>query len=175
MTARLPELKCALCNAEISSPRQLFRATGAFLPTGDPLTHFCNAPLHWECYARWPERPRFARHYVDAWVEANHKNPFWWAVHKDERVYISVNPARGIEQVSLRLYAIGSDVRIPLPRWADWLASADQVTPDMHPFEKQELGLVLPFLRERFPDDHAIVDAIDGNEKTPRRRADARA
>jgi len=174
MAARLPELKCALCDAEIPSLRQLFRATGSFLPPGDPLTRFCDAPLHWDCYAAWPERSRYARHFVDAWVEANRKNPFWWAVHKDEHVYISVNPARGIEQVSLRLYAIGNDVRIPLPRWAEWLASPEQVTPNLHAFEQQELTLVLPFLRERFPDDHAIVDAIDGTEKAPRRRADAR-
>lgn len=149
-----------------------FRAAGDFLPRGDPLGPLCNKPLHWTCYAAWPERPRFARYYVAAWVQANRRNPFWWAAYNDERVYISVNPERPIEEVSLRLYAVGSDIRVPLARWTAWLADPQRVTPALQPCELQALGDVLPLLRARFPDDHAVVDAIDPAEKRQRAARD---
>ena len=195
MATPTPQIKCGLCNATIG-PREGFfrdgrafswarmlrtrlgyrgeiRATGDFLPKGDPLTHMCNTPVHWPCYAKWPERPRFARHYVDAWVQANRRNPFWWAVHRDEHVYVSINPNRGVEEVSVRLYALGCDVRVPLPRWTDWLADFKKVTPKLHDHEAAALREVLPALRARFPNDHALVDAINPDEKRPVRRRPA--
>jgi hypothetical protein len=165
MSASLPELRCAICGAMIERPEDCFRASGEFLPDDDPLLPFCNAPMHWECYANWPERQRFARHHVNAWVQANRKNPFWWAVHKDEEVYVSVNPSRPIEEASVRLYALGNDIRVPLPRWSEWVLEAEHVTPGLHAFEREVLSAVLPTLRTRFPNDHAVVDAINPAEK----------
>lgn len=169
MAIKLPEMRCALCGKPITR-EEPFRATGNFLPPGDPLTKFCNVPLHWSCYAAWPERPRFARHHVEAWVEANRRNPYWWQVHRDDNVYISANPTAPIEEASVRLYAFGSDIRVPLPRWGDWLRNMDQVTPHLTEPERQKLRELLPTLRKRYPDDHALVDAIDPREKAPRAR-----
>jgi hypothetical protein len=164
-------LKCALCGKRIDAQGEHFRASGDFLPPGDPLTTYCNQAMHWPCYAAWPERPRFARHYVDAWVKANRKNPFWWSVHCDDELYVSVNPARPIEEVSVRLFAFGDDIRVPLPRWSEWLADPQQVAPGIPAAEHEALLEVLSVLRERFPDDHAVVHAIDADEKRPRRKA----
>jgi len=166
----IPELRCALCGGAIAAHENYFRATGQFLPAKDPLTTYCGAPLHWHCYAQWPERPRFARRYVEAWQAANRKNPFWWSVYADEQVYVSVNPERPVEEVSIRLYEVGSDIRVPLRRWSEWLENADLVTPNLQPVERQALRAVLPTLRQRFPDDRSVVFAIDEDEKTSRRR-----
>ena len=175
LASPLPKLKCAICGKPIDPQEDFFCASGEFLPSGDPLTKFCNAPLHWSCYADWPERPRFARHHVEAWVEANRQNPFWWAVHQDDEVYVSVNPIDSVEEASVRLYSLGSDIRVPLSRWADWLADVEKVTPDLHSYEKDSLAEVLPTLRARFPDDHAVVDAIDPDEKRQPKRRGANA
>jgi hypothetical protein len=174
MSVLPPQPVCRLCDGPVDPLEKHYRATGDFLPPGDPLVPFCNTPLHWPCYAEWPQRPRFARHYVDAWVQANRQNPFWWLVHRDDLVYVSVNPQRPIEEASVRLYAIGNDIRIPLPRWSSWLAKPHEVTPGLHGFELEMLDEVLPLLRELLPDDHALVDAIDPAEKRPRARKASR-
>lgn len=168
MAAMSIESVCPLCGNPVQLLDTFFRASGDFLPKKDPLQRFCNAPLHWECYEAWPERPRFARHYIDTWVKTNRKNPFWWCVHLDDDVYISANPQQPVEEASVRLVALGNDIRVPLPRWAEWLANVDAVTPGLQPLERRVLDAVLPRLRERFPDDHAVVDAIDPDEKHPR-------
>jgi hypothetical protein len=161
-------VRCALCGKAVDLNSPLFRATGDFLPPRDPLARFCNVPMHWTCYSAWPERPTFARSYVAAWMGANRANPFWWSVYKDERVYVSVNPERPVEEASVRLSAVGTDIRIPLPRWADWLANPQRVTPALSALEVAELAVVLRVLRAHYPDDHALVDAIDPDEKRSR-------
>lgn len=175
MSGIVPELRCALCQKAIDPMGDFFRASGDFLPPRDPLTKYCNAPMHWGCYVEWSERPRFARHFVDAWVKANRKNPFWWSVHRDEQVYISVNPQKPIEEAAVRLYAVGDDIRVPLPRWSEWLGDLDSVTPGLDELERVEIRKILPMLRERYPTDHALVDAIDPDEKRPRRRGARRS
>src|SRR5512140_2579961 len=168
MGRTLPEMKCGLCGREIDPLGAFFRAGGEFLPAKDPLRPLSDAPMHWPCYAAWPERPRFAKRFVDGWVAANRKNPFWWTVFRDEAVYVSVNPQPPVEAASVRLCTVGTDIRVPLPRWKAWLANPREVTPDLQELETEVLGAVLPALRSRFPDDHAVIDAIDPAEK-PRR------
>ena len=148
---------------------EFFRASGAFLPSVDPLVPYCNAPMHWGCYGRWPHRERFARAFVEAWVKATRLNPFWWVAYHDEHVLISVNPERPVEEAVVRLCAVGSDIRVPLPKWSDWLAHPDRVLPKLQDLEKRELKKLVGLLRERFPDDHAVVHAIDPAEKRPAR------
>jgi len=170
MATLLPDLTCALCEKGIDPTGAYFRTSGQFLPADDPLARYCDAPMHWACYEAWSERPRFARAYVDAWVVANRKNPFWWMVHRDEQVYLSVNPQPPVEEASVRLSAVGSDIRVPLPKWTAWLADPEAVTPTLQPVETVALTEVLPVLRERYADDHAVVHAIDVDEKRPRAR-----
>ncbi len=165
MATPIPELRCALCGEPIDALGAFFRTSGDFLPPKDPLVPFCNAPLHWNCYADWSERPRFARLYVEAWAAANRKNPFWWRILHDAGVYVSANPERPVEEASVRCWAVGSEIRVPLPKWTAWLANPDAVTPGLQPLERETLAAVLPTLRARFPDDHAVVDAIDPAEK----------
>lgn len=162
------EMRCGLCQGPIDPKAETFRASGDFLGRSDPLRAYVGAPLHWDCYDTWHERPRFAREYVAAWAKANRRNPFWWCVHQDERVYISVNPIRSVEEASVRLAEVGSDIRVPLPHWSAWLHAPETVTPHLTALELRALKAVLPALRSRFPSDHALVDAIDPREKAPR-------
>ena len=123
--------------------------------------------MHWACYATWSDRPQFAEKYIAAWVLANQKNPFWWQAYRDAHVYVSVNPQPPVEEASVRLCAVGSDIRVPLPKWPAWLADPRRITPGLCDLEQSTLADVLPTLRERFPDDHALVHAIDPAEKRP--------
>jgi hypothetical protein len=169
MGSPVPELQCGLCDRALDPLKPFFRANGSFLAPSDPLIRYANTPLHWPCYAAWPERSRFARAYVCAWVRANHNNPFWWTVLSDERVFISVNPERTVEEALVRLCDVGSDIRVPLANWSRWLATPLAVTPRLQELEQQCLERVQPILRDLFPDDHALVDAIDSNEKRRKR------
>lgn len=165
MSTGLPEIRCVLCDEVIGVEEDYFRATGDFFPPGDPLHGYCNRPMHWDCYANWEHRPRFAKHYVNAWVQANRGNPFWWSVYRDEDVYVAANPSPPIEEAVVRLSAVGSDIHVPLPRWPEWVKQPAKVTPNLQGCEQAALKPVLPLLRERFPTDHAVVDAIDPAEK----------
>ncbi len=169
MGGRLPEVQCAICGQSLNPLGPHFRTTGVFLPAGDALSRYCNVPFHWDCYGRWPQRGRFARCYVEAWFKANRLNPFWWCVYVDQDVYVSANPSPPTEEASVRLFAVGDDIRFPLPRWTEWLADPERVTPDLQPLEREALNKALPALRKRFPNDHAVVDAIDPAEKSRRR------
>jgi len=173
MASHFAQPGCAICKQPVDLLEKHFRASGDFLPAGDPLTPIANAPMHWACYAGWPERPRFARHYVQAWIKANRRNPFWWSVWRDDRVYVSINPQRPVEEASVRLMSVGSDIRVPLPRWANWLREPEQITPGLQEIEREALAEVLPTLRRQFPDDYALVHAIDPDEKRPRARRES--
>jgi hypothetical protein len=163
--AILPDLKCGLCGGAIDALGDFFRASGTFLAADDSLMPYSNVPLHWACYAEWPERARFAKLHVDAWIKANRKNPFWWHVYRDDGVYVSVNPSPPVEEASVRLYAVGTDIRVPLSQWVLWLSEPLKVTPRIHPLEQEALARVLPQLRACLPNDHAVVDALDPSEK----------
>jgi hypothetical protein len=165
VTFRVPNVRCSLCDQPIDPLAPYFRTTGSFLPAEDAASRLCNTPMHWKCYADWPERRRFARAYVRAWAQANRRNPFWWTVQQDEHVLVCVNPQPPVEEASVRLCAVGTDIRVPLGKWAAWLAGPELVTPALQPLELDVLRAVLPLLRTRFPDDHALVHAIDDTEK----------
>ncbi len=171
MAVILPGTKCSLSGIEIKPTDAYFSTSGVFLPAKDPLRKFCDTCMLWEHYAQWPPRERFARAYVEEWIKANQRNPFWWTIHLDDNVYISANPQTGIEEISVRLMRTGSDIRIPLDSWSKWVEHPESVTPNLHAAEMEALARSLPTLRDAFPTARAIVQAIDPHEKkTPRRR-----
>lgn len=57
---------CAICgDTNLSRP---FTATsGVAFPPGHDLYPYCDAPLHLDCLATWPDRERFSRGYFDMW------------------------------------------------------------------------------------------------------------
>lgn len=66
---------CALCRQSLSDP--ILATSGIFLPLNDPLACYCDAGMHWDCYAVWEHQPRFAKAYVRFWIENEKENPDW--------------------------------------------------------------------------------------------------
>lgn len=111
---------CALCRGRLRD--EPFLATsGVFLPREDPASGMCDAPIHWRCYAAWPERQRFARAYFDA--RRDEGNPYWGTAYEDDDVRVTVNPSRPYGAIDVCLAATGSGPRLALTEWNDWIAA----------------------------------------------------
>jgi len=81
-----------------------------------------------------------------------------------------VNPQRGVEQASVRLAATGTDIRVPLGRWQEWLADPACLGP-LSQLDRVALDALLPDLRKQLPAPHDVVEAIDPHEKQTGRRS----
>ena len=56
-----PESRCPICDGLLDRP---FTATsGVAFPRGHRLWRYCDAPLHFDCLAAWPDREEFSRAY----------------------------------------------------------------------------------------------------------------
>jgi hypothetical protein len=163
MALIIRELPCGLCGNPLGSA-PLFSTWGVFLPPEDPLWEFCDAGLHWACYAVWPHRQRFAKAYVDFWVEHETTNPYWGRAYLDELALVTVNPHPPVEQVNIRLYETGNGPRVPLGEWATWLVEAEAYEYE-HPVEREAVVAVLPRLRAALPSPESVVAAVDWSAK----------
>src|SRR6187431_3088433 len=86
--------ECPICQRPVAGDDEHFGTWGVFsVPRG--LSKFCDAVMHWECYAVWPRRKDFARAYFDFWVANMHHNPHWAEAYHDDRVLVTVNPFIG--------------------------------------------------------------------------------
>ena len=47
--------------------------------------------MHWDCYAKWEHRPRFARMYFEAERALSGHNPYWGVAHSDDQVVVTVS------------------------------------------------------------------------------------
>jgi hypothetical protein len=159
MALIFPNSTCAICQQPLGSER-IFATSGVFLPANDPLFEFCDAGMHWSCYAKWPHRLRFAKAYVDMWVEMEKQNPYWGRAYLDESVFVTVGPA--VEQASVQLYETGSSCRVPFAEWENWLV---ELKPDLEPIEREALERVLPRLRAALPTPQALIEAVDWDSK----------
>lgn len=79
---------CPLCQELISKP--IFATSGIFIPPTNPLWRYCDAAMHWACYATWEHRERFAREYVQMWIENEKDNPNWARVFLDRFSFITL-------------------------------------------------------------------------------------
>jgi hypothetical protein len=113
--------RCAICG-ELRRERDPFFATsGCAVEPDHLLWRFCDAPMHWSCYASWPDRPAFARAYFERDRAAARRNPYWGIVHIDDDVLVMLNPSARVCTVSISVAALGCGPRIPLAQWSDWL------------------------------------------------------
>ena len=63
MALIFPGSTCALCEEPLDKP---YTATsGVVFPKSHRLYRFCDAPLHFECLERWPDREAFSAGYFD--------------------------------------------------------------------------------------------------------------
>lgn len=132
----------------------LFGTWGVFFEEADPLFRFCDAGMHWTCYADWPERPRFARTCFEVWVRS--PNPYWGTVLVTEDMLLTVNPDPAVASLWLVLAATGTRRSIKLRDWPCFLADATSEEAP-HEVERRALEAVMPRLRALGADPDALV------------------
>jgi hypothetical protein len=158
--------QCPLCGSVLTDRDEVFGTWGVF--SGDPeLFAYCDAVMHWSCYATWPSREKFARAYFDFWVEEEATNRFWAKAYLDERVLMKVNPFNGGQgEAVLVLARTGSRIFVDLDDWERWLESPETSRGEkLHPMEVDELREVIPALKAAIPTADAAMVALDGESK----------
>jgi hypothetical protein len=157
-----PGSLCVLCSQPLSDP--IFATSGMFLPLDDPLAFYCDAAMHWHCYAVWEHRERFAKAYVLSKIENEKENPYWARVFENEHCFIQINPEPLVAQAHIMLCAMGSTIAVPLQEWDKWIW---QKGPSLahHSFEEDALKVALPAIRMTFPGLRALLQAADWSRK----------
>src|SRR5690242_12162487 len=157
-----PGSLCVLCSQPLSDP--IFATSGMFLPLDDPLAFYCDAAMHWHCYAVWEHRERFAKAYVRSKIESEKGNPYWARVFENEHCFIQINPEPLVAQAHIMLCATGSTIAVPLQEWDKWIW---QKGPSLahHSFEEDALKVALPAIRMTFPGLRPLLRAADWSRK----------
>ena len=155
--ARFYGQPCPLCGVKLTTSDRLY-ASDRFLTPWHELGRFSNALMHWDCYATWHHRPRFARIYFEAKRAWAGHNPYWGIAHLDDQVLITVNPDRYTSAIQIQLAETGSGLRIALADWEGWLGG-DWFEGCRHQIEREALAAVLPLLRHKMPNAEALLVA----------------
>jgi len=159
---------CPLCKDVIAEGDAVFVARPFALDSD--FYAYVEMPIHWDCYAQWELRPRFARQYFQANVDAMRHNQFWGIVQCDARVMLTVNPSQYVEEVEVLLAATGSSFRIPLRDWVDWLRG-EWFDACRHEVEREILTALAPSWQVELPTAEALIEAagFDERREVPKR------
>jgi len=163
--------ECPICGGILTEQDEHFATWGVFaVPPG--LGRFCDAVMHWSCYADWSHRPAFARAYFDFWVRNEPSNPYWAKAYLDDRVLVTVNPFIGDGgQVELVLAHTGSRVRVQAAEWERWLDVPETSEGRrLYTLVVDELRVAVPALKAAIPTVDALMHALDGESKGWKRR-----
>jgi hypothetical protein len=158
---------CPICGGVLTEDDETFGTWGIFAVAPD-LFRFCDAVMHWSCYAAWPRRREFARAYFEFWVGNEPHNQYWAKAYLDDRVLVTVNPFLGDDgEAELVLAETGSRVRVRMSEWGPWL---DEPTTSkegpLYPLVVEELRAVVPALKAAIPTVDAVMNALDGESKS---------
>ena len=173
MALIFPTSCCMLCEQPLGcSSSHLRHLRGVFLPEDDPLFRFCDAPMHWSCYAKWPQRERFARANFALWIEHEKANPYWAKVYGDDLVFVSFKLTHVSSDqepefpgVSVRLAKTGTEIRVQSVEWEEWLEGGALDAAALHPLEVAAIREVLPRLRSAIPSIDQAATLVDWNAK----------
>ncbi len=152
---------CPLCGRTIAEDDDVFETWGFVAPEEDPCRGFCDAGIHWSCYAEWRGRERFARACFQAVLRDAAENPHFRATALAVAdVLVTTNPRQGFDALWIALAATGTKIKVPLADWPRFLAEPPA---DLRPMEIDALNTVLPRLRALGEDADAIVTrAVNG-------------
>jgi hypothetical protein len=153
---------CPLCGTKMKEKDQLF-GTSHFLEPDNDLYIYSDAVMHWDCYAQWEHRERFAQMYFDSVKKSRSQNPYWGVAYSDKYVLVITNPTKYVSEVHIALASTGSILCVPLAEWEDWL-SRDWSKGCAHEIEREGLKMIIPLLLSKFPSAAAVVKAA-GMEK----------
>jgi hypothetical protein len=154
--------RCLLCDQPITEG-EVFGTWGVWLPTNDPLWKFCDGVMHWNCYASWPHRKRFASTYFEFWVRSEEQNAFWHRAYLDDEFLVTVNPFAPVEAAWVHLKDTGSRLNVNFKNWEAWLTAEPEAT--MHPVLAQAVDGAKRMLREQFPSSEQLVAGINKSRK----------
>lgn len=143
---------CAICGEKLDEHRDYMATSGVWYESDHPLYAFCDAGMHWDCYEKWPHRPKFAEDYVRSRAQANEENPYWGTVFEDEHLCLAVSRAAAHAWIR----STGTSVSFPGHAWP---------LPEggLHPMEREALERAN--LAEKFPTFEELVDRVDWTAK----------
>jgi len=141
----------------------VFGTWGVWLPNHDPLWKFCDGSMHWDCYASWPHRQRFASTYFHFWVEAEATNAFWHRAFLDDEVLVTVNPFEPVNAAWVHLKDTGSRIDVKLKNWVAWLAAEPEGS--SHPVLAAAVRRAKQVLRGKVPTVEQLLASIDQPRK----------
>lgn len=152
--------KCTLCGVTMGDSDQLF-ANGPCFGIGS-LALLNDSVVHWDCYAKWRHRARFARRLFGHCRRTSGCDSYWGVALADDHVLVTVNPDERVSEIDVMQADTGSSLRIALTEWKDWLACAWRESCH-HDIEREALARVLPSLRSRLPTAEDVVAAAGVN------------
>ncbi|BDI28123.1 hypothetical protein CCAX7_001740 [Capsulimonas corticalis] len=154
---------CPICKQEIDLDAPYFATSEPFFPSEHPLFKYCDAAMHWDCYAAWPSRSEFARRYFETQIEGEKRNYYWGiALSRDE---VAVTVSIDIGQVIVMTAETGDTARVGLNQWEEWLADFDQAVEGLHPVQQDAFREVWPILRDVLPSATVMVRRVDWEAK----------
>ena len=164
-------MPCALCGTPIRARDSRFGTWGVWLKPSDHLSRYCDACIHWDCYANWNERERFGRSYCQFWIEEERTNPYWTRAYLDDDVFVTVNPHVPILAATIHLALTGSRFQVELAGWESWLKDSSVKTG--HAVERTALDSARATLRNVRPTAQALLESLvhAGKEEVYRRPA----
>ena len=157
---------CAICRHKIDFRARVFATSGIVFAPEHRLFKFADAPMHWNCYERWPDRAEFASAYFQAEIEQQQDNPYWEVVLMSEDLLVSVGFTAG--EVIICLAETYSDIRVPLSFWNLWIRSKWIVLLNRPPLEKRVLSNIWSVLKTALPNTHVLMDKANRNSKRRR-------
>jgi hypothetical protein len=166
-----PDSRCALCDQPLGPEPDWFITGSAFMSEVDLLRRFRKAPMHWRCYENWPAQPQFAEgafRFALEMVKVSFSTALALTLPE---VYVVVNAPRPVREVRIHLALTGTCLRMPLEQWPAWIGDLAVASEGRSAFEREALTTVWPQLRERLPDQAAIIEAVDW-ETVDRRQAE---
>lgn len=146
---------CALCRVPLQEGDAIFATSGCFLDEADPLARYCDAAMHWRCYAAWPHRDRFARASHATSVESEPEDEYWDCVYADDALFITANPDGDIESTFVHLAETGSQIEVDFAEWVAFVTTGE-TKQELFALERDVLTRMRPALAAALP----TVDAV---------------
>lgn len=146
---------CALCGVPLREGDAIFATSGCFLDEADPLARYCDAAMHWRCYAAWPQREPFARASHATSVESEPEDEYWDCVYADDALFITANPDEVIESTWVNLAETGSQIGIDFAAWVAFVTTGE-TKQELHELERDILARMRPKLAAALPTVEAV-------------------
>lgn len=141
--------RCAVCGDLLAKGQSVFATSGVWLPRDHPLWKFCDAPIHWECLATWPEREAFARERLRALAKFQTYGPI---VLSTDDVLVTVARRPNGPQIKVVVGATGAAEYVRYDDWERWLEDGGALpAATVHPWQRLALEPLIPLLRRELP------------------------